>query len=128
MNETPAKKVVSDETRNSWILLGVVGMGAYFLWKNRPSPPPTGISGEDIDKALLGCATREEVLTDDLLRLKRKLDRHAAEFDPTELERGTVHELEHTRNRLVAQKIAMDHLRENPGYYQILEEVMPEGA
>jgi len=119
------------EDRNSLVLISIVGMGAYLLWKNRPEPRPPLIEGDDaqhLQRTLMGEISRTEVMSDDLLRLKRKLDRHAAEFDPAELERGTTHELEHTRNKLVAQKIAMDHLRENPSYYQILEEVMPEGA
>jgi hypothetical protein len=122
---------MTPETRNSIVLLSVVGMGAYLLYKNRSEPKPEEIGIEEsqhLQRTLMGEISKSEVMSDDLLRLKRKLDRHAAQFDPNELQRGTTHELEHTRNRLVAQKIAMDHLRENPSYYQILEEVMPEGA
>lgn len=122
---------MTDESRNSWALVGMFGFGLYLLWKNRPEPaddPLSGEQAEDVHRTLMGSISGSEVLSDDLARLKRKLDRHAAEFDPAELERGTEHEMEHTRNRLVAQKIAMDHLRENPGYYKILEEIMPESA
>jgi len=35
----------------------------------------------------------------------------------SQIERGAKHELEHTADRVVARKIAMDHLREDPYYY-----------
>lgn len=44
-----------------------------------------------------------------------------SDFDPKELRRGIKHEMEHTGNRCVAMRIAMDHLVENPRYYQILD-------
>jgi hypothetical protein len=44
------------------------------------------------------------------------------DFDPEALARGTKHELEHTRDRAVAQEIAMDHLAgEGPDYYERLD-------
>lgn len=127
---------MTDETRNTCIIVGFAALGIYLFTSNRPAQKtPDEISGtnpeEDSDrlqKVLLSGIDRSTAMTEDMARLKRKLDRHAKEFDPQELERGTQHELEHTRNRFVAQKIAMDHLRERPDYYQILEEVMPEGA
>jgi hypothetical protein len=126
---------MTDETRNTYVLLGFAALGLYLFASNRNEKSPDEIAGttpeqdaDRIEKVLLRGVDREKIVTEDLARLKRKLDRHAKDFDPQELERGTVHELEHTRNRLVAQKIAMDHLRENPDYYQILEEAMPEGA
>lgn len=42
------------------------------------------------------------------------------DFDKTELKRGTRHELEHTKSIRIAQEIAMDHLAEDPYYYQKL--------
>jgi hypothetical protein len=45
------------------------------------------------------------------------------DFDPTQLLRGTRHELEHTTNRDIAQGIAMDHLAENAHYYEMLAEM-----
>jgi len=47
------------------------------------------------------------------------------DFDPDELERGTLHEMEHTDSRAVAERIAMDHLAEDPDYYEKLEAVLP---
>jgi len=47
------------------------------------------------------------------------------DFDPKELERGTEHEMEHTDSREVAKRIAMDHLAEDPDYYEKLESVLP---
>jgi hypothetical protein len=42
---------------------------------------------------------------------------HPGEFDPVQLRRGTEVELEHTTDPRLAQRIAMDHLVEDPLYY-----------
>lgn len=42
------------------------------------------------------------------------------DFNSTELNRGIKVEMEHTTDRRVAQEIAMDHLTEDPRYYQKL--------
>ena len=42
------------------------------------------------------------------------------EFDAADLAEGTEVELEHTSSRRVAQRIAMDHLVEDPDYYRKL--------
>jgi len=44
---------------------------------------------------------------------------------PAELKLGIKVELEHTKNRKVAEKIARDHLGENSHYYSILNKCMP---
>jgi len=44
-----------------------------------------------------------------------------ADFDPVQLQRGTDVEMEHTDDREEAQRIAMDHLVEDPDYYEKLE-------
>lgn len=44
----------------------------------------------------------------------------ASDFSRRDLERGTSHELEHTTSRSIARQIAMDHLAEDPRYYQKL--------
>lgn len=44
-----------------------------------------------------------------------------ADFDPRQLRIGTEHELEHTNDRAEAREIAMDHLAEDPDYYERLE-------
>jgi hypothetical protein len=44
-----------------------------------------------------------------------------SDFDPDVLRRGTEVELEHTSDRKLAQKIAMDHLVEHPRYYEELD-------
>lgn len=41
-------------------------------------------------------------------------------IDPRYLAIGTRIEMEHTRDRKVARKIATDHLREHPTYYRVL--------
>lgn len=38
-------------------------------------------------------------------------------FDPEQLRRGTLVELEHTSDRRLAREIARDHLAESPLYY-----------
>jgi hypothetical protein len=50
----------------------------------------------------------------------RAAGRHPRQFDPRELARGTEVELEHTYDRGIAREIAMDHLAEDPRYYQKL--------
>jgi hypothetical protein len=53
--------------------------------------------------------------------------RRASEFDRAALARGTAVELEHTDDPRVAQEIAMDHLAEDPRYYEKLAK-MEAGA
>lgn len=48
------------------------------------------------------------------------------DFDPIQLWIGTQVEFEHTNNPLIAQKIAMDHLVENPRYYDLLRKIEPD--
>lgn len=45
---------------------------------------------------------------------------HPSDFDPVQLRKGTVVEMEHVRNSSVAKRIAMDHLTEDPLYYKKL--------
>lgn len=42
-------------------------------------------------------------------------------FDPEALKKGIKVEMEHTDNPDVAREIAMDHLEEDPQYYEKLE-------
>lgn len=51
-----------------------------------------------------------------------------AEFEPDALARGTEHEKEHTTDPAIAQEIAMDHLVEDPAYYDGNKVVAPEPA
>ncbi len=44
----------------------------------------------------------------------------APDFDPIQLAIGAAIELEHTCDRNLAQRIAMDHLAESPDYYRKL--------
>lgn len=55
--------------------------------------------------------------------LRGGLAEHARpeDFDPAELRRGTEHEMEHTDDPKIATEIAMDHLFEDPDYYEKLE-------
>lgn len=45
------------------------------------------------------------------------------QFDTEALVKGTKHELEHTDDPDIAMEIAMDHLAENPWYYEELEKM-----
>lgn len=46
--------------------------------------------------------------------------RMPSDFDPEELERGVEVEMEHTDDAEIAREIAMDHLEEDPEYYDKL--------
>lgn len=46
-----------------------------------------------------------------------------ADTDLEELRRGIKHELEHTDSRKVAERIALDHLAEDPAYYTHLDAI-----
>jgi len=45
------------------------------------------------------------------------------DFDPKALAKGTKVEMEHTSDREIAKEIAMDHLTEDPKYYDKLETI-----
>jgi hypothetical protein len=45
------------------------------------------------------------------------------DFDSDALEKGIKVEMEHTNDRQVASEITMDHLSENPKYYDYLEDM-----
>lgn len=47
----------------------------------------------------------------------RAKGRRPGEFDPVQLRRGIKVEMEHTRDPKIAERIAMDHLVEDPLYY-----------
>jgi hypothetical protein len=46
------------------------------------------------------------------------------EYDQLQLRRGTSEEMEHTTDKQIAMKIAMDHLDEDPAYYVKLARYM----
>jgi hypothetical protein len=50
----------------------------------------------------------------------RASGRSPSDFDPRQLRMGIKVETEHTSDRLLAQEIAMDHLVEDPRYYDKL--------
>lgn len=43
-----------------------------------------------------------------------------------EIKKGIAHEKEHTSDPKVAREIAMDHLKEDPKYYEKLDKALPE--
>lgn len=49
--------------------------------------------------------------------------RSPSDFDKRELEAGRKHEMEHTKDPHKALEIAMDHLEEDPKYYQKLKKI-----
>lgn len=50
------------------------------------------------------------------------------DFDPKQLKAGIKVELEHTNDPKIAREIAMDHLTEDPLYYQKLKTIEDEGV
>jgi predicted ABC-class ATPase len=44
-------------------------------------------------------------------------------YNKENLQKGTEMEMKHTNDRLVAQRIAMDHLEEHPDYYKHLQKM-----
>jgi hypothetical protein len=63
------------------------------------------------------------LLDDDEIPDGKARGRKSSEFDPRELDKGTAVEMEHTSSRRLAQKIAMDHLVEDPAYYRKLARI-----
>lgn len=64
----------------------------------------------------------------DLIPGGRAAGRSPREFDPQQLRIGCGVEMEHTTDRRIACEIAMDHLVEDPRYYQKLRAVHLDGA
>ena len=95
--------------------------GYLDLYKNPPPNPPGGSVGEY--RALIEFKIKQ--------LLKQKLDRiqdPSEDFDKYqilryELKKGREVEMEHTKNKLEAEKIALDHLKEDPRYYTKLEKM-----
>lgn len=75
---------------------------------------------DKVRKALGGQArvARKEQIPGGLAKGKKPSD-----FDQKALAKGTKVEMEHTEDETVAQEIAMDHLTEDPDYYDKLEKI-----
>jgi hypothetical protein len=58
----------------------------------------------------------------------RSKGRRPSDFDPIQLAVGTKVEMEHTTDRRVAQRIAMDHLTEDRNYYKKLAKIHLDGS
>lgn len=58
--------------------------------------------------------------------LFKGLDGKAVKYPEGALEKGTKVEMEHTNSKLIAMKIALDHLKEDPKYYDKLELIHEE--
>lgn len=68
-----------------------------------------------------------------VLRKGKSKKRYAAvqsspRIPPKAIAHGTRHEMEHTDDPKVARKIALDHLRENHRYYEIIEKALKEAT
>lgn len=81
-------------TKNRIMFLAVLSLGAYYLWRQSQS------MGNN-DLLLGGLADKKK----------------PSDFNKTQLEKGTLVELEHTSSKALAQEIAMDHLTEDSQYY-----------
>lgn len=68
------------------------------------------------------------MLAADLLPGGRAAGRRPEQFDRCQLAIGTLVELEHTGDVAVAREIAMDHLVEDPRYYEKLRQVHLDSA
>lgn len=55
-------------------------------------------------------------------------DKKPSDFSPSQLSKGERHEREHTNEGPLAREIAMDHLAEDPRYYDKLEKVEKDAA
>jgi len=75
-----------------------------------------GIPPDQVETAIYG-------LLSDILSVGRAREKGVtdADVDESELITGINVELEHTPNRVVAKKIALDHLAEMPNYYTQLK-------
>ena len=71
--------------------------------------------------AARGITTNKEIRTD-IVPLKGGLayGKSPTAYDQKQLKAGTIIEMEHTDDPVVAQRIAMDHLEEHPDYYRYL--------
>jgi hypothetical protein len=49
------------------------------------------------------------------------------DFPQKALKKGQKHEREHTKNKGIATEIAMDHLSEDPQYYEKIERIEKKG-
>jgi len=67
------------------------------------------------------CGWNEDKLPGGLADKKSPKD-----FDKKQLAKGTKVEMEHVDDRALAQEIAMDHLTEDPKYYEKLETIEEE--
>jgi len=95
--------------RNPWwaivlVIGGWVAAGSFIAWDAKRQR-----------RRSLGDASWRERLPGG-----RAAGRRPEEFDPVQLRRGIKVELEHTGDRRIAMEIAMDHLAEDPRYYQKL--------
>jgi hypothetical protein len=96
------------------------------LYNNPGSNPPGGSVGEY--RALIEYKIKQ--------LLKQKLDKiqdSSEDFQKYqnlkhELKKGRKVEMEHTKNKLEAEKIALDHLKEDPNYYTKLEKIHEDQA
>jgi hypothetical protein len=100
----------------------------FWLWlKHRTRSRPGGRSGpgDFYEEAARSIKPEDRPVSE--FRIKKPLGQHhpATPYDLKELDAGCIVELEHTKNRFKACKIARDHLHEDPKYYTKLCSVWP---
>jgi hypothetical protein len=89
-------------------IVGAAGMGAYL--------------GRKLIKRVFGKKADDQISGG-------KADKKKPEdFNAAALAEGQKHELEHTSDPAIAKEIAMDHLAEDPGYYEKLKKIEKKAA
>lgn len=129
MAETQVKKeVVEEEEKNN---KDKIYMEIMNFFADNPNPPDDEVHaiaeklGLDPDKfeeyiySILG-----SILGTGKAKEQKFLEKEA---DPKELEMGIKVEMEHTKNKAVAKRIALDHLAEIKDYYTRLKKMEAEG-
>ena len=74
-------------------------------------------------------ANAESILIDEFINAGKfaEFEYPSTKFMPEQLSKGIKVEMEHTTNKAIAKKIALDHLAEIPDYYDRLE-IMEQDA
>lgn len=110
------------------VTLGYVnkGAGKRFNGRNDFAGKKVDLSRLMVDGPGIKPRTLDLKKREDHLEGGKADDMNYDDFDPGALKKGTDHELEHTKNIEIAREIAMDHLAEDPDYYEKLDKVEAE--
>jgi hypothetical protein len=83
---------------------------------------------KQIRNAGMAAEQKEDTNIDAALPGGEAAEKTREDFDPAALEKGIAVEMEHTPDRAVAENICMDHLSEDPLYYDKLEKMEENGV